>query len=78
MDASDLISIKKAKAQWVYFTAATSTINTGCTNNICSTVLQPPCIVRYPTYEERENIRLGRAECNPQCSTFTCYYKSTA
>jgi|LauGreDrversion4_2_1035121.scaffolds.fasta_scaffold708456_2 hypothetical protein len=78
MDASDLINIKKAKAQWVYYSAATSTINTGCQNNVCANVLQPPCKVRYDTYENRENIRVGRAECNPECSTITCYYKSTA
>lgn len=78
MDASDLTSIKKAKAQWANFTVVTSTINTGCVNNVCATVLQPPCKVRYVTYEERENIRVGRSECNPECSTFTCYYKSTS
>lgn len=78
MDASDIINRNKAKAQWAYFTVMTSTINTGCTNNVCSNVLQYPCKVRYETYDQRENIRVGRAECNPTCSTITCYYKSTA
>jgi hypothetical protein len=78
MDASDLISIKKARAQWATFKVEISIINTGCTNNTCATMLQPPCKVRYETYEQRENIRLGRAVCNCDCNTLTCYYKSTA
>ncbi len=94
MDASDLIAIKKAKAQWVNYISYVQA-QPGCITGGCLSTISTPCVVRYATYEERDIIRVGRAECadcysyettcGASCSTIStfvnflpCYFKGSA
>lgn len=77
MDASDIINRNKAKAQWVNYLATVQTWTPGCITGGCTSTISTPCVVRYDSFEQRDTIRIGRDSCT-NCSTITCYYKSTA
>ncbi len=77
MDASDIIARNKARAQWVNYFSTVNTWTQGCVTGNCLSTISTPCVVQYNSYEQRDIIRQGRAECT-SCSTITCYYKSTA
>ena len=68
MDASDLIKRNKVKAEWINYQQMAQ-LQTGCTVG-CG--LASSCIIRYPSYDFRNDIREGRAAC--ACpSSITCY-----
>ena len=77
MDASDIIARNKAKAQWVNYVSTIGTWTRGCVTGGCASTLSTPCVVQYTSFEQRDIIRQGRAECT-SCSTITCYYRSSA
>lgn len=77
MDASDIIARNKAKAQWVNYQNIVSTWTPGCVLGSCALNISTPCVVQYTSYEQRDIIRVGRAECT-ECSTITCYFNSSA
>lgn len=71
MDAGDVIQKNKSRAMWVNYQTITR-LQPGCTVG-CSPVSS--CIIRYPTYEVRDDIREGRANCVTTCTStlVACY-----
>ncbi len=72
MDASELTRKNKTIANWVNFRAFNQT-QASCIVNCGATVSS--CIIRYGSYDMRDQIREGRANCG--CSTITCYVTGT-
>lgn len=81
MDASEVIQKNKSRAKWVNFQSIV-TLQTGSAIS-CGFVSSGTAVIRYPTYENRNDIRVGRANCAP-CdisssiwfqSTIGCYFK---
>ena len=69
MDASDKIRRDQAKAKWVNYKTVTLAAQPTCNYSTCGQSLQSTCVVRYATFEERNNVATGRKNCSA-CSTF--------
>jgi hypothetical protein len=68
MDASDVIKKNKVRAEWINYQQMAQ-LQVGCTVG-CD--LASSCVIRYPSYDFRNDIREGRAACICP-SSITCY-----
>ena len=69
MDASDAIRKLQAKAVWVDFKAQQLVKQPACNYSTCSTLVTS-CKLNFETYEIKNQIEIGKQECN-SCSTCT-------
>ncbi len=75
MDASDVIQKNKDRAKWVNFQPIV-TLQPGSAIS-CGFVSSGTAVVRYPSFETRNDIRVGRANCAPCNISSSVWYAST-
>ena len=69
MDARDRIQKIQTQTIWTYYKTASLATQPACNYSTCGQSLQSTCVVRYATFEERNNVATGRKNCSA-CSTF--------
>ena len=69
MDSSDILRKKQAQTIYTYYRISTLSKQAACNYSTCSSITG--CVVRYPTYAERQAVSQGSKVCN-SCNNTGC------
>lgn len=70
MDASD--RIRKMQAQAIFTFYKLNVLDPGSCNTTTCESLGTNCVVKYPSYDEKNKVQIGKAACNSCSGACTC------